>query len=137
MGKALNVDDWKSISKLGDMQAAAKRPIWEMMREVKESLHEGPYTKGEVVQILELKGGVEELEELVAMPEEVKSLDNFELFKRAYHVYSEAKRVYDFKMICDKAAAVSNDSSMVCRNILELLIGFFNSDIDTVMNTQY
>ena len=42
---------------------------------------------------------------------------------------------YDFGNICDKAAAVSNDSSMVRLNILELLIEFFNSDIDTALYT--
>jgi len=29
--------------------------------------------------------------------------NSFELYKRAFHVYSEAKRVYDFKHVCDKA----------------------------------
>ena len=30
-------------------------------------------------------------------------MKSFELYKRAFHVYSEAKRVYDFKHVCDKA----------------------------------
>lgn len=29
---------------------------------------------------------------------------NFELYKRAYHVMTEAKRVHDFKAVCEDAS---------------------------------
>ena len=107
----MKVEGWASISKLGHLQEASKKSIWEMMSVTKESLHEEPYTKEEVRQLLELATD-KELEDLVGMRDEsVKSLTEFELFKRAYHVYSEAKRVYDFKMVCDRAAAAEAGKS--------------------------
>ena len=51
----MQVRDWKSIAKLGDLQVAAEKSIWEMMSLTKESLHQEPYTKDEIVQILGLK----------------------------------------------------------------------------------
>ena len=48
----------------------------------------------------------QELEELASMAEDsVRSVTEFQLQKRALHVYSEAKRVYDFKHLCDKAGS--------------------------------
>jgi len=102
LGKSMQVEEWRSISKLGDLQVAADKSIWEMMNVTKESLHEEPYTKDEVVKILELDTP-HDLEELVGMVDDnVRSVTTFQLFKRAFHVYSEAKRVYDFKHVCDK-----------------------------------
>ena len=40
----------------------------------------------------------------------VRRVSTFELFKRAFHVFSEAKRVYDFKQVCDTAASSGDDS---------------------------
>ena len=34
--------------------------------------------------------------------------ESFELYKRANHVFSEAKRVYDFKGICDETQTTMN-----------------------------
>jgi len=125
LGKTMQLENWRSISKLGDLQAAAKKSIWEMMSVVKETLHQQPYTKDEVVQILGLEAtgseGHRELEELVSMPDEsVKAVASFDLFKRAFHVYSEAKRVYDFKMVCDKANDVTNADDVTGGNTAAL-----------------
>jgi len=110
LGKSMKIEGWKSISKLGDLQAAAEKSLWEMMSVVKETLHEEPYTKDEIVQMLEL-GSPRELEELVNMADDsVRRVSTFELFKRAFHVFSEAKRVYDFKQVCDTAASSEDDS---------------------------
>ena len=109
LAKTMKIENWKELSKLGDLQVAAEKSIWEMMSVTRETLHETAYTKDEVIQILELKDA-KELEDLVLMQDDVvKEMAEFELFKRAFHVYSEAKRVYDFKMVCDKAA--TNDKS--------------------------
>ena len=47
----MQVKDWKNISKLGDLQAAAEKSLWEMMSVTRETLHQEPYTKDEIVEV--------------------------------------------------------------------------------------
>merc|ERR1711860_130197 len=51
----------------------------------------------------------------------VRSMTEFELFKRAYHVYSEAKRVYDFKMVCDKAKDAGDSGNDALKRLGKLM----------------
>lgn len=52
------------------------------------------------------------------------------MYERSYHVFSESKRVYDFKTICDdnileeeskvkKLGELMNDSHFSCRDLYE------------------
>ena len=67
---------------------------------VESELHQEAYTKTEICNLLKLSNE-KELFELCQISDHVRNYDSFELYKRAMHVFGEAKRVYDFKGICD------------------------------------
>ena len=56
-------------------------------------------------------------------------MKSFELYKRAFHVYSEAKRVYDFKHVCDKAdGSGENQAGMdINRSLFNVLYLHFST----------
>ena len=117
LGKAANVEGWKEVSKLGELQKKSGKSIYEMISLVKEKLREQPYTLLEVAELLELKS-VEELVELCSVPE---GIEKFKLHRRAMHVYSEAKRVYDFKNICDTAQVEAGDKTNSLKKLGQLM----------------
>ena len=75
----------------------------EMLAQVEDILHHEPYSKTEIVKLLDLSNE-EELFQLCQVSDHVKVYETFELHKRATHVFGEAKRVYDFKKVCDDTA---------------------------------
>ncbi|WOH07371.1 hypothetical protein DCAR_0726801 [Daucus carota subsp. sativus] len=72
---------------------------------VKELLNEDPYTSEDIEKIT----GEKLLEVFANSPSSLdvlKAASHFKLFQRAYHVYSEAKRVFNFK---DAVSAASSE----------------------------
>lgn len=69
--------------------------------------------------------GVEDPFEIVAevphVNEVKKSNINFELYKRAHHVLSEAKRVHDFKAICQNESSKQLDEDQKVKALGELM----------------
>uniref|UniRef100_A0A0C9S9T9 TSA: Wollemia nobilis Ref_Wollemi_Transcript_6197_2086 transcribed RNA sequence n=1 Tax=Wollemia nobilis TaxID=56998 RepID=A0A0C9S9T9_9CONI len=95
---------------------------------VKEFLHEEPYTKEEIEQILE-----ESLESVMAGSSTslavLLAATHFKLFQRASHVYSEAKRVHLFREtvistlsddeVLEKLGNLMNESHESCSTLYE------------------
>ena len=99
LAKSLSIDNWRSVMKLKDVQELAKKTMEQMATFVQQHLHQEPYTKSELSSIL----GMSEKEiEQGILTENTKHLQEFKLFQRALHVYSEAGRVYQFKSACDE-----------------------------------
>ncbi|XP_022247537.1 N-acetylgalactosamine kinase-like isoform X2 [Limulus polyphemus] len=117
----LNVTE---VSKLKDVQEFANIPVDQMEKKVKEVLHENPYSRTEVCQILELSDSEFETTLLSA---NTKFLQEFKLYQRALHVYQEASRVWRFKEICEKKSETSllmlgqlmTESHASCRDLYE------------------
>ena len=72
-----------------------------MLALVESTLHHEAYTKTEICHLLDLSNE-QELFELCQISDHVRNYETFDLYKRAIHVFGEAKRVYDFKGICDE-----------------------------------
>jgi len=81
-----------------------------MLALVEATLHHDAYNKTEICKLLELSNE-EELFELCQISDHVRNYQSFELYKRAIHVFGEAKRVYDFKGICDDNQTTINGSN--------------------------
>ncbi|KAK3098589.1 hypothetical protein FSP39_021040 [Pinctada imbricata] len=130
--KGLN---WRDYKRLADVQKALKLTLEEALEVVKEVLHEEPYTKEEVAQIL----GVSK-EELANTSLSANTLDvqSFKVRDRACHVFSEANRVLQFKKICDTSPADAKDqlgqlmsaSHASCRDLYECS----HPDLDRLVN---
>lgn len=98
LAKLLDISDWKSLTKLKDVQVNAGKDLHAMAAVVDELLKVQPYNKAEMCRILQVSP--KELEDL-CLTENTKGFDEFMLHSRAKHVYSEASRVYKFKMWCE------------------------------------
>lgn len=104
LGKHLGLENWKNLEKLKEVQDKSKKTFAELIDLCKEVLHEEPYTTEEIQEILEVK----ELKQEELIPSRPAAKKVFEenkeyiIRKRCIHVYSEAKRVYDFIDICNK-----------------------------------
>lgn len=92
--------------KLKDIQDRSGKSFDELIELVKTVLHDKPYTKDELIELL----GVKELTQKELFPtrpaaEKVLQENNEYIIKaRCLHVFSEAKRVYDFIDVCKKPA---------------------------------
>ena len=85
----------------GPLQKETGKSLSEMLALVESTLHHEAYTKTEICGLLELSNE-QELFELCSISDHVRNYETFELYKRAIHVFGEAKRVYDFKSVCDE-----------------------------------
>jgi N-acetylgalactosamine kinase len=92
-----NSVDWRNIRRLLDVQKALNRSLNEMIDLTKATLHENAYKKEEICKILDVTA--DELAE-TSLSANTLNVDEFELHKRALHVFSEAQRVNDFKETC-------------------------------------
>nr|KAG5703664.1 hypothetical protein BaRGS_002538 [Batillaria attramentaria] len=90
---------WREIRRLVDVQDKLEVSLEKMVILVAEKLHEEPYTKEEVCQVLEV---TEEELAATSLSPSTQELTSFKLFQRATHVYSEANRVMQFKMVCEE-----------------------------------
>ncbi|KAK7492529.1 hypothetical protein BaRGS_00016195 [Batillaria attramentaria] len=90
---------WREIRRLVDVQDKLEVSLEKMVILVADKLHEEPYTKEEVCQVLEV---TEEELAATSLNPSTQELTSFKLFQRATHVYSEANRVMQFKMVCEE-----------------------------------
>ncbi|KAK9738070.1 GHMP kinases C terminal [Popillia japonica] len=129
--------DWINIKRLGELQIALNVDLGTLITIVKEILHEGPYSKDEVLKVLDVSA--EELTKTSLTPntthiQEFKLRDRalhvftgqltktsltpntthiqeFKLRDRALHVFTESLRVEKFIEECKNAPA-SGDTSL-------------------------
>ncbi|KAA0192534.1 hypothetical protein HAZT_HAZT001277 [Hyalella azteca] len=90
---------WEKVANMADLQhQLGNKSFAHMISLVENNLHPQPYTLDEVAECLNISA-----EEVVAkiLSENTKNLTSFCLQPRALHVFTEAKRVQDFKCICD------------------------------------
>ncbi|CAL1526421.1 unnamed protein product [Lymnaea stagnalis] len=90
---------WRDVKRLGDLQEKLGFSLDAMLTLVTANLHKEPYSKEEICTLLEVTP--DELAE-TSLSTNTTHVETFCLYKRATHVYSEAKRVLQFKTICDE-----------------------------------
>ena len=99
--------EWREVSKLMQVQQLLDFKLQDMAALVKECLHEEPYTKEEICQLLGIPNGTLVENALAEMSPQAKEaaerLKGFKLFQRASHVYQEAYRVVQFKNIANSS----------------------------------
>lgn len=106
--------EWRSISKFADLQNALGYTLKQMISLVQDKLHKDFYTKDEICGILGLNIKGDELvgEVLSSMSPQAqiaaKELSDYKLYQRALHVFAEANRVEQFKMIANGEEAVDD-----------------------------
>ncbi|XP_072421150.1 N-acetylgalactosamine kinase isoform X2 [Chiloscyllium punctatum] len=115
---------WENLLKLGDLQTELGVSLETMISNVEQILHPEPYSREEVCQHL----GISQ-EELCStiLSQNTQHVTTFKLYQRAKHVYTEARRVLQFKRICDEAPAnalqllgeLMNQSHTSCRDMYE------------------
>jgi len=101
LAKVLGLQNWRQILKFKQLG----ENLLDLLDSAKEQLHPEPYTRDEVCELLGLSDA--ELSD-ECLTENTRQLTSFQLRDRAVHVFSEAARVYEFKSVCDKAAAGDN-----------------------------
>ncbi|CAB3375189.1 Hypothetical predicted protein [Cloeon dipterum] len=84
---------WEKLTRLADLQKQLGFKLKEMAETVQRLLHEEPYSKTEICDILETTD--DELEKFT-LSENTKNIQQFKLYQRALHVYQEANRVHQF-----------------------------------------
>ncbi|XP_067665828.1 N-acetylgalactosamine kinase-like [Haliotis asinina] len=101
MAKARGLE-WRGLKRLGDLQQQLGLGLEDMLGVVEDVLHQGPYSKDEVCQILGVTA-----DELASttLSANTLTIQSFKLYQRARHVYSEANRVWQFKAVCDDKPA--------------------------------
>jgi hypothetical protein len=72
-----------------------------MLELVTKHLKKGGYTQARVKEELSLEDLDSLLKDIPYSFEVLSQNASFSLYERAYHVFGEAKRVYDFKAVCD------------------------------------
>ncbi|XP_059469547.1 N-acetylgalactosamine kinase [Neocloeon triangulifer] len=95
--------NWEKLTKLADLQKELAAPLEEMVNKVQQLLHQEPYSKEEICQILETS---EEALNKLTLSENTKNLQQFKLNQRALHVYQEALRVQEFFNCGQKGASL-------------------------------
>ncbi|XP_059084528.1 N-acetylgalactosamine kinase-like [Tigriopus californicus] len=100
LAKLNNLSGWREKTKLIEFQEALNLNLEEALAKCTSQLHPEPYSKGELCQLLEMT--TPELESQCLSPNTL-DVANFDLFHRSKHVFSEAKRVFDFKSACDNS----------------------------------
>ncbi|XP_072326783.1 N-acetylgalactosamine kinase isoform X2 [Scyliorhinus torazame] len=116
--------EWQKLSKLGDLQTELGVSLETMISTIELILHPEPYSRVEVCQHL----GISQ-EELCSsiLSQNTQDVTSFKLHQRAKHVYSEARRVLQFKTVCDETPAnalqllgdLMNQSHASCRDMYE------------------
>ncbi|NXX14949.1 GALK2 kinase, partial [Podargus strigoides] len=116
--------DWKKTLRLHDVQTKLGVSLEEMLTIVEEVLHPEPYSTEEICKCLGIS--LEELRAQILSPN-TQDVSAFKLYHCAKHVYSEAARVLEFKMICNEAPAnaiqllgeLMTQSYISCREMYE------------------
>lgn len=124
----MNGLNWRQIKKLVDLQTKLDANLADMIKLTKKHLHVEQYTMDEICNILDtnkediiancLSQNTADrnfiLYHLINWPELIilqkpYQVTEFQLYDRALHVYSEAKRVYDFKETCSLTSTMSSE----------------------------
>ena len=108
----MGIVGWKTISNFGPLQKEIQKSLEEMILLVKSTLHPKAYTRVEICDLLECSSD-QELFDICQISDHVRNCQDFELYKRAMHVFGEAKRVYDFKRTCDEHLVAKETSNGV------------------------
>lgn len=123
LAKARGLDGGRLL-KLAQVQTELEASLEEMEALVEEVLHPEPYGREEVCKVLGITA--EQLcSELLSA--NTQHVTHFRLYQRAKHVYSEARRVLQFKEVCDSEPAdalrqlgdLMNQSHSSCRHLYE------------------
>ena len=114
---------WQDVRKLGQLMDALQLSLDKMIAVVAENLHDGAYTKEEVCKALEIS---EDDLKTQCMSPSTTGMKQFELKKRATHVYSESLRVIQFKMATENSSVtmeelgkLMSESHASCRDLYE------------------
>ncbi|XP_072134348.1 N-acetylgalactosamine kinase isoform X1 [Mobula birostris] len=115
--------EWEKLLKLGDLQQELGVDLETMLSTVEQVLHPEPYSRMEVCQCL----GISQKELSNILSQNTQDVASFKLYQRAKHVYSEARRVLEFKRVCDETPAnalqllgdLMNQSHISCRDMYE------------------
>ena len=114
---------WQDIRKLGQLMDALQLPLDKMIAVVADNLHDEAYTKEEVCNALEIS---EEDLKIQCMSPSTTGMKQFELKKRAMHVYTESLRVIQFKMATENPSVtiqelgkMMSESHASCRDLYE------------------
>ena len=105
LAKKLGLADWKNLSKLKQVQIEIGNSLEDMLKAVQKCIHTEKYTKEELVDLLEMKAT--EINESILTPN-TSHLTEFKLYQRAYHVYSEASRVYQYQRACSNRESLTS-----------------------------
>nr|XP_002732930.2 PREDICTED: N-acetylgalactosamine kinase-like [Saccoglossus kowalevskii] len=116
--------EWKKIRLLGDLQKVLNVSLDDMIAMVTLILHQEPYLKSEICEILEVSEA--DLNQM-SLSDNTLHITSFKLHDRAKHVYAEANRVLRFKQICDERPPdtkmllgnLMNESHTSCRDLYE------------------
>ena len=87
---------WRDLARLKDVQVRAGLELTELEARLDSLLHQEDYTATEVVEIL---GTDLEYLKTNILTANTQDVQRFRLYQRAKHVYSEAARVYKFRLI--------------------------------------
>ncbi|XP_078283426.1 N-acetylgalactosamine kinase isoform X2 [Rhinoraja longicauda] len=115
--------EWQKPLRLGDLQQGLGVDLETMLSTVEQVLHPEPYSREEVCQCL----GISQKELCIILTQNTQDVPSFKLYQRAKHVYSEARRVVEFKRVCDETPAnalqllgdLMNQSHLSCRDMYE------------------
>ncbi|XP_078386399.1 N-acetylgalactosamine kinase isoform X3 [Cetorhinus maximus] len=132
--------EWQKLLKLGDLQTELGVSLETMISTVEQILHPEPYSREEVCQHL----GISQ-EELCSsiLSQNTQDVTSFKLYQRAKHVYSEARRVLQFKTVCDETPAnalqllgeLMNQSHVSCRDMYECSCPELDQLVDICMQS--
>jgi hypothetical protein len=75
-----------------------------MLELVDKHLRKGAYNHQKIKEELRLEDINECLKDIAYSYEVLQQNFSFNLYERAYHVFSEAARVYEFKNVCEDAS---------------------------------
>lgn len=89
---------WQDYRKFVDLQKNLGKSLPEMIELVRKTFHRGVYTKEEICGLLET---TETEIDQVTLSENTRNIQEFNLYGRAHHVFSEAHRVWEFKLVCE------------------------------------
>ncbi|CAD5210146.1 unnamed protein product [Bursaphelenchus xylophilus] len=114
-------EDYRKIRRLRDYQTETKFSLEKCSQEAKVQLHEGNYSREELLQILDTTDSDFRKNSLNLA---TVTKTEFQPLKRAVHVFDEAKRVDDFENAClekdlIQMGALMNKSHFSCKDLYE------------------
>ena len=103
LARHLGLEAWTEMTKLRGVQEAARKSLDEMLTLVSAVLRDSAYEKREIMRHLDFESEAEF--DAACLTPNTRHVKEFALRQRATHVFSEAKRVWQFQAICDQVAS--------------------------------